>query len=193
MTANNEWFERGFAASPYMGILRAIPLKRTVELSHKAWDAGIELIEIPVQSLDDLDRLRHLAVAAEERGKAVGAGTIRGIDQVDAVKSAGARFIVSPGFDELVVQRAHDVGLDALPGVGSASEVDRALRLGLTWLKAFPAAALGSIWISQMAGPFPEANFVATGGMSLENAEEFLAAGARGIAIGSAIEHLARS
>jgi 2-dehydro-3-deoxyphosphogluconate aldolase / (4S)-4-hydroxy-2-oxoglutarate aldolase len=191
MNVDNSWFDTAFADSPYMGIFRGQDLDQTLRLARLAWDQGIELVEIPVQHAGDIERLTRTAAAAAEVGKVVGAGTVRSIDQVELVKRAGARFIACPGFNSDVVASAAALGMPALPGVATASEVDSALTLGLTWLKAFPAITLGSNWITQMAGPFPQAKFVATGGMTLGNAAEFFKAGARGVAIGSAIEQLA--
>jgi 2-dehydro-3-deoxyphosphogluconate aldolase/(4S)-4-hydroxy-2-oxoglutarate aldolase len=75
-----------------------------------------------------------------------------------------------------------------MPGVATASEVQLALKEGLTWLKVFPASVLGTGWIKAMHGPFPQARFVTTGGMDATNAGEFLRAGARVVAVGSALE-----
>jgi 2-keto-3-deoxy-6-phosphogluconate aldolase len=94
---------------------------------------------------------------------------------------------VSPGTDEEVIRASLDAGLPTLPGVGTASEVQRCTKLGLSWLKAFPAAALGPGWIKAMLGPFPDVKFVATGGVSVGDAGDFLAAGARVVSLGSAL------
>ncbi|MFH8252281.1 2-dehydro-3-deoxyphosphogluconate aldolase, partial [Microbacterium sp. B2969] len=75
-----------------------------------------------------------------------------------------------------------------LPGVATPTEVQLALSLGLTWLKAFPATWLGTSWFRHIRGPFPQATFVATGGIDASNAAEFLDAGVRVVAVGSALE-----
>ncbi len=191
MNIDNSWFDNAFGDSRYMGIFRGHSLDRTLQLARLAWDQGIELVEIPVQQPSDIERLTRTAAAAAEVGRVVGAGTVRSVDQVELVKRAGARFIVCPGFNRDVVESAAALGMPTLPGVATASEVDSALALGLTWLKAFPAIALGSCWIAQMAGPFPQAEFVATGGITPDNAAEFFNAGARAVAVGSAVEQLA--
>ncbi|MDN3312015.1 bifunctional 4-hydroxy-2-oxoglutarate aldolase/2-dehydro-3-deoxy-phosphogluconate aldolase [Microbacterium oryzae] len=188
---DNEWFAAGFAASPYMAILRGLGADTTLELAAQAWSAGVELVEVPVQRPEDLEALSALLERGRAEGHPVGAGTVRTPEQLDAVASAGADFVVTPGFSPAIIRAAAERGIPALPGVATASEVDAGLQLGLTWLKAFPASVLGSAWITQMHGPFPEARFVATGGMSLSNAPDFLEAGARGVAIGSAVRDLA--
>ncbi|MER7273943.1 bifunctional 4-hydroxy-2-oxoglutarate aldolase/2-dehydro-3-deoxy-phosphogluconate aldolase [Dactylosporangium sp. NPDC000244] len=193
MGIDNSWFARGFRATPFMAILRGLGPQRTLDLARQAWAGGIDLVEVPVQRPGDLEVLSALAREADRLGRHVGAGTVLTVDQLDAVRRAGARFIVSPGLDRTLVAHAAESGIPALPGVGTATEVNEAMKLGLTWLKAFPAASLGSSWISQLRGPFPDAHFVATGGMNLDNAQAFLDAGAKGVAIGSAVERFVRS
>ncbi len=101
---------------------------------------------------------------------------------------AGAAYLVSPGLDPVVVRAAQDAGIPILPGVATPSEVQLAVSLGLTWLKAFPATWLGSGWFTHIRGPFPQVRFVATGGLDAANVEEFLDAGVRVAAVGSALE-----
>lgn len=189
-TIDNDWFDDKFPTAPYMAILRGFDRDTALELAAQASTIGITLVEIPLQRPRDVATLTSMARQAQELGQVAGAGTIRTLEQLESAASAGARFIVSPSFNPEIVTEAARRGIPVLPGVGSATEVDAALRLGLRWLKAFPAIALGSVWISQMAGPFPEAKFVATGGMTAATAEEFLKAGASGIAVGSAIRDL---
>lgn len=159
---------------------------RTVELCERAWASGIALVEVPVQSPADLDALSAAVAAGRKRGRPVGAGTVLTRELVDEVAAAGAAFTVAPGLDEDVLAASEAAGLPHLPGVATASEVHRALRLGTVWLKAFPAGALGAQWFSAMRGPFPQARFVATGGVTPANAGELLAAGAAAVSLGSA-------
>ncbi|MET7611856.1 thiamine phosphate synthase, partial [Streptomyces seoulensis] len=74
------------------------------------------------------------------------------------------------------------------PGVATATDVQAARALGLDWLKAFPASVLGPDWFRAMRGPFPEVPFVATGGIDASNAAAYLAAGAKVVAVGSALD-----
>lgn len=177
-----------FGDVPLMAILRGMGAKRTLAVATAAWDLGITSVEVPVQTPDDVEALRVLAEAAKERGLTVGAGTVVSLEHVRQAAEAGASFTVSPGFDLEVVQASHDAGMPALPGVATATDVQLAMKFGLTWLKAFPAALLGPGWFTAMSGPFPHANFVATGGMDSTNAAEFLDAGVRVVAVGSALE-----
>jgi Entner-Doudoroff aldolase len=132
--------------------------------------------------------LEAVAAAGRDRDKEVGAGTVITSDQLDVLERIGIRVAVAPGFDPDLVTRAADRDIAYLPGVATPSDVQQALSLGLTWLKAFPASVLGPGWLRAMAGPFPQARFVATGGIDASNAADFLRAGARVVAVGSALE-----
>lgn len=185
---DNSVFDEIFRDVPLMAILRGMGVERTLATATRAWDLGITAVEVPVQTPTDVEALRVLAEAARERGLTVGAGTVVTLEHVRQAAEAGAAFTVSPGFDVDVVRASHEAGLPALPGVATATEVQRALDEGLTWLKAFPASLLGTGWFPAMRGPFPQARFVATGGMDSTNARSYLDAGVRVVAVGSALE-----
>lgn len=185
---DNSGFEELFGSTRLMAILRGLGAERSLAVSTIAWDLGIDVVELPIQTPDDLDALRVVAAAGRERGKVVGAGTVVSLTHVEQAASAGAGFTVSPGLDLEVVRASHDAGMPSMPGVATASEVQLGLSAGLTWLKAFPASVLGAPWLGAMRGPFPQAKFVATGGMSAANAGEFLRSGANVVAVGSALE-----
>jgi 2-dehydro-3-deoxyphosphogluconate aldolase / (4S)-4-hydroxy-2-oxoglutarate aldolase len=105
----------------------------------------------------------------------VGAGTIRTVAQVDEALAAGAQFIVSPALDDAVVARCLDAGVPVLPGIATATELSRALALGVHTVKLFPAEPLGgAALVAALAAPFPEARFVPTGGLGTHNAAEYL-------------------
>ncbi|WP_254408319.1 bifunctional 4-hydroxy-2-oxoglutarate aldolase/2-dehydro-3-deoxy-phosphogluconate aldolase [Streptomyces sp. AC495_CC817] len=185
---DNSGVEELFGGARLMAILRSMGVERSLSVAATAWDLGIDSVEVTIQSPEDVEALRAVAAAARERGKVVGAGTVLTPAHVTQAAEAGAAFTVSPGLDLDLVRASHDAGLPSIPGVATATEVQRALGAGLTWLKAFPASVLGTSWISAMHGPFPEARFVTTGGMSSANAGDFLSAGARVVAVGSALE-----
>ena len=186
-TVSNDGFDALFAGQRLMAILRGFGVERSVALARQAWALGIECVEVPIQSPADVDALRAVVAAGEDAGMSVGAGTVVSLDLVRQAHVAGAAFTVSPGYDLAVARASFDAGMPPLPGVATATEVQAAMKDGLTWLKAFPASGLGSAWFSAMAGPFPAARFVATGGMDASNAGEFLARGAQVVAVGSAL------
>ncbi|WP_448256455.1 bifunctional 4-hydroxy-2-oxoglutarate aldolase/2-dehydro-3-deoxy-phosphogluconate aldolase [Microbacterium aurum] len=177
-----------FAGSPLMAILRSAGVDRAVRVATTAWDLGLDSVEVTIQSDADVDALREVARLGRERGAVVGAGTIVSPEQVPVAVAAGAGYLVSPGLDADVVQAAYSAGIPILPGVATPSEVQQAVALELTWLKAFPAQWLGADWFRHIRGPFPQVRFIATGGMDAANAGAFLDAGVRVVAVGSALE-----
>ncbi|MGI5119836.1 bifunctional 4-hydroxy-2-oxoglutarate aldolase/2-dehydro-3-deoxy-phosphogluconate aldolase [Marinactinospora thermotolerans] len=183
----SQTFDEIFDGQRVMAILRGMPPQETVELASRAWDLGIDLVEVPVQTPEALSSLRAAIDAGAQRGRAVGAGTVITVEQVAAVAQAGAAFTVAPGFDPAVLAASAAAGLPHLPGVATPSEIQQALRHGARWVKAFPATALGTAWFSAMRGPFPQVRFVATGGLDARSAPAYLDAGARVAAVGSAL------
>ncbi len=184
---STDFFAEHLAERPLIGIFRGASPRRTVELCRVAWDEGVPLVEVPVQSPDALPSLEAAIEAAREVGGVVGAGTVTTVEQLHVVHEIGARFVVSPGLHEPVVTEALKLGIPCLPGVASATEIAKALAVGLGWLKAFPAAQLTPAWIAAQLAPFPQAKFIATGGVDATNARAFLAAGCRAVAVGAAI------
>jgi 2-dehydro-3-deoxyphosphogluconate aldolase / (4S)-4-hydroxy-2-oxoglutarate aldolase len=135
-------------------------------------EGGIGCAEITLRTPQGMAAIAASAGAADF---VVGAGTVLTADQVDACADAGARFIVSPGFDEEVVERAQSLGLAVLPGVATATEIQRALRAGLDVVKFFPAGRLGGLpMIAALAAPFGSVRFVPSGGVNPQNAREYL-------------------
>jgi 2-dehydro-3-deoxyphosphogluconate aldolase / (4S)-4-hydroxy-2-oxoglutarate aldolase len=180
-------FDEIFGGQRVMAILRGLPSDETVALATRLWDAGVTVLEVPIGTAEAVDSLRAAVTAAAGRGLRVGAGTVITPGQARAAADAGARYTVAPGLDLTVLAASLAAGLPHLPGVGTASEVQRAYAAGCRWLKAFPAKALGAAWISAMHGPFPEARFVATGGLKVGDAQPFLSAGASVVALGAAL------
>lgn len=183
----SDWFDAAFASQHMMAILRGFDPARTVELAGRAWDLGLDCVEVPIQTPEAVASLRATVQAGRERDRPVGAGTVTTLDQVSVAQAAGAAFTVAPGLDAEVARASIDCGLPHLPGVATASEVQQAARQGLQWLKVFPASVLGPDWFSAMAGPFPQVPLVATGGITAANAADYLSAGARVVAVGSAL------
>jgi 2-dehydro-3-deoxyphosphogluconate aldolase / (4S)-4-hydroxy-2-oxoglutarate aldolase len=134
---------------------------------------GIDVIEITLRTDAGLEAIRRLATLP---GMHVGAGTVLVPDQVDDVAAAGARFVVSPGLAEPVVRRCRAVGVPALPGVATASDLMLAAELGLDEVKFFPAAQLGGpAAIRALAAPFRDVAFLPSGGVNADTMGDYLA------------------
>ncbi|MFJ8110993.1 bifunctional 4-hydroxy-2-oxoglutarate aldolase/2-dehydro-3-deoxy-phosphogluconate aldolase [Streptomyces sp. NPDC096132] len=113
---------------------------------------------------------------AAHGGLVVGAGTVLTAEQVERAVAAGARFVVSPGWDDEVVAKCLELGVPVVPGIATATELMRALRAGLGTVKLFPAEQLGGLdTVRALAAPFPQARFVPTGGIGPDRLSEYLA------------------
>jgi 2-dehydro-3-deoxyphosphogluconate aldolase/(4S)-4-hydroxy-2-oxoglutarate aldolase len=133
---------------------------------------GLPCAEVTLRTPAALDAIR---VLASDPAMLVGAGTVLTPDQVEDAVAAGARFIVSPGFDREVVQACSRLSVPAIPGVATATEIQMALRAGIGVVKLFPAEAIGGVRTLQaLAAPFPALRFVPTGGITPENAGRYL-------------------
>lgn len=176
-----------FGEHRLMAILRGLSPEQTVAIATQLWDAGIDLVEVPIGTPDAVPALRAVIAAGAARGRSVGAGTVITAEQVEIAAAAGARYTVAPGFDLTVLAASLAAGLPHLPGVATASEVQHARAAGCRWLKVFPAATLGPAWIRAIRGPFPDVSLVATGGLGVADVNPFLTAGARIVALGAAL------
>lgn len=169
-----------------MAILRGLPGATAVRTAEECWLAGIDLVEVPVQ--DGRSWLSLEAVIEASDSNPVGAGTVVSREQVDQAASIGARAVVSPGYQPDVGQRALDSGLEYLPGVMTPTEILRAWGDGFSTVKLFPAAFLGPSYISALVGPFPDVRLIAVGGVTSENIQTWLDAGAAGVGLGSGLQ-----
>ena len=123
-----------------LAILHGATPAETVRWCERAWSLGVTLVEVPIRADGDLDLLAAAAEAGRRTGHPVGAGTVTSPELARQVAGLGAAFTVAPGLDEEVAAASAELGLAHLPGVATATEIQRALRLGLPWQKAFPAS-----------------------------------------------------
>ncbi|MGW7002505.1 bifunctional 4-hydroxy-2-oxoglutarate aldolase/2-dehydro-3-deoxy-phosphogluconate aldolase [Streptomyces sp. NPDC054933] len=146
----------------------AVPLARALVAG------GLPAIEITLRTPAALGAIRK--IAAEVPEATVGAGTVLTPQQVSAAVAAGARFLVSPGWTDLLLAAMRESGVPCLPGVSTTSEVVALLERGVTEMKFFPAeAAGGAAYLKSLAAPFPGARFCPTGGIDAERAPRYLA------------------
>ncbi|MEO1035527.1 MAG: bifunctional 4-hydroxy-2-oxoglutarate aldolase/2-dehydro-3-deoxy-phosphogluconate aldolase [Pseudomonadota bacterium] len=145
-----------------------------VELAATLADAGIAAIEITLRTPAALSAIA--AVAKDNPGILVGAGSVRNADQFAAIVDAGARFAVSPGHSDSLLAAAKAHGLPFVPGAVTASETLTLLDHGYTLQKFFPAESAGGLpMIKALSAPLPEVRFFPTGGINVERARDYLA------------------
>lgn len=157
-------------------------------MAEACWQAGVVLVEVSRSHDEAFEAVRAVCERARALGRLAGAGTVSTADDVGAAVSAGAAFAVAPGYAPAAADAARAAQLPYLPGVATPSEVQAAIGNGFRTLKLFPARDLGAGWIGALSGPFPEATFVAVGGISAANAEAFVTAGAVGVGMGSGLD-----
>ena len=143
-------------------------------LAEVLFEAGFGAIEITLRTTESLQAIENIAAAFPDR--CVGAGSIRTIEQFAQIKGAGARFAVSPGSSELLLDAAAEYEMPFVPGAVTASEAIRLQERGYTLIKFFPAElAGGSRMLKALGGPLPEARFFPTGGITPKLAKDYLA------------------
>ena len=136
---------------------------------------GVDVMEITFRTAAAADSIK--AVAENCRDMLVGAGTVITLEQCKQAVECGARFIVSPGFDEEVVRWCVENGIAVTPGCVTPSEIMAAMKLGLTVVKFFPAGVYGGLSaMKALSGPFGGIKFIPTGGVNGQNIGEFIAA-----------------
>lgn len=136
---------------------------------------GVDVMEITFRTAAAADSIK--AVAENCRDMLVGAGTVITLEQCKQAVECGAKFIVSPGFDEEVVRWCVENGIAVTPGCVTPSEIMAAMKLGLTVVKFFPAGVYGGLSaMKALSGPFGGIKFIPTGGVNGQNIGEFIAA-----------------
>ncbi|MGP3636241.1 bifunctional 4-hydroxy-2-oxoglutarate aldolase/2-dehydro-3-deoxy-phosphogluconate aldolase [Streptomyces sp. 24-1644] len=145
----------------------AVPLARALVAG------GLPAIEVTLRTAAALDAIR--AIAAEVPDAVVGAGTVISVRDVSDTMAAGARFLVSPGWTDTLLDAMKASGVPFLPGVSTTSEVVALLERGVMEMKFFPAeAAGGTAYLKALSAPLPQARFCPTGGISLASAPTYL-------------------
>jgi 2-dehydro-3-deoxyphosphogalactonate aldolase len=168
-------------------ILRGVKPDEIDAIGDALVEAGITIIEVPLNSPEPFESIKRLAVRHGGRAL-VGAGTVLEAGDVARVKDAGGRLIVAPNFDAEVVRAAKVAGLAALPGVMTPSEGFAALKAGADGLKLFPAEIIPSAVFKAWRAVFPaDTLLLAVGGVGLDNIPTYGEAGASGYGIGSAL------
>ena len=134
---------------------------------------GLPCAEITFRSAAAAESIRTLS--AQFPDLLVGAGTVLSVEQAKDAVDGGAKFLVTPGFDQDVVAFSLSRGVPIYPGVATPTEINMALKMGLNILKFFPAEALGGLkTLKAIAGPYTQVRFIPTGGINAQNLADYL-------------------
>jgi len=161
----------------HLGVVPVVKIERSqdaVELGRALLAGGLPCAEITFRTAAAEEAIQRISSSLPEI--IVGAGTVLSVDQADRAVSAGARFIVSPGFNPKVVDWCLEHDVPVTPGVATPTEIDMALEKGLEILKFFPAEALGGVaMLKAIAAAYGGVKFIPTGGINQDNLADYLA------------------
>lgn len=171
---------------PVIGILRGISAEFLGPLMDAAFEAGLKAIEVT------LNTAHAEAMIAAQRprvpeGRLLGMGTICNLEEAKRAFDAGAMFLVTPNTDERVIDYALSRNIPVVAGALTPTEVYRAWTCGATLIKVFPCTRLGPEYIKDLLGPFDQIPLAAVGGVTRENVNAYLNAGARAVGVGSSL------
>ena len=172
-----------------IAILRGVNPSQAVEVAKAIYQGGINLIEVTFNQ-NNIAKFNDTVLAIRKIKNdcpkmCVGAGTVLTKEQVDLAISAGAEYIISPDTDEEVIKYTVEKGLVSIPGAYTPSEVKKAHNAGADFVKLFPCS--DATHLKTLKLPFSQVKFLAFSGVNIDNAQEFINAGAVGVGVGSAI------
>jgi 2-dehydro-3-deoxyphosphogluconate aldolase / (4S)-4-hydroxy-2-oxoglutarate aldolase len=171
--------------APIIAIVRR-PKVDPVRCIEHLFQNGIRLIEITMDTPAAVEILESQRSRVPENAL-LGAGTVTDMARAEAALAAGASFIVTPNIDLDVIRTVRAHGIPVMPGALSPTEIWTAMKAGADFVKVFPASAVGPGYFSELRGPFEKIPFMASGGVNLENAAEFIKFGVDALGLGGAL------
>ena len=180
-------FDQAARECGIIAILRGVSPQEVLDVTAALYDAGIRIVEVPLNSPEPFTSIEMLAKKYEGK-MIVGAGTVLSVQDVQMLKNHGGQISVSPDCNQDVIARAVALGLEPLPGVFTPTEAFAAIRAGAKNLKLFPAECASPATIKAWKAVLPKhVQIHAVGGVTPENMAQWLGAGAGGFGIGSSL------
>jgi 2-dehydro-3-deoxyphosphogluconate aldolase/(4S)-4-hydroxy-2-oxoglutarate aldolase len=167
-----------------IAVVRMTDAQKLKDILAAISDGGVKCLEITM-TVPNAVKLIEKTSRSAAPDVLIGAGTVTDPETADAVISAGASFVVGPVFNPHVLKAAHDRNVLVMPGCFSPTEIHTAWKFGADIIKLFPATSLGPKFIKDIHGPLPDVRIIPTGGVSVENAAEWIKAGACAVGIGT--------
>ena len=169
-----------------VAVIRMKDAARLADVAAALGRGGVKALEVTMTVPGAVEIIREMA-RTKAPGTLVGAGTVLDAGTATDVIAAGADFVVSPTSDMETIRACRDAGVLVAPGAFTPTEIIAAWRAGADIVKVFPATSLGPQFFRDLRGPLPQVRLMPTGGVTVENAREFLAAGAAAVGIGTAL------
>jgi 2-dehydro-3-deoxyphosphogluconate aldolase / (4S)-4-hydroxy-2-oxoglutarate aldolase len=177
---------RAALAQRVFAIIRSDSYEHATAAADTLLSAGLTTVEFSLTTPFALEAVTTLVREVGDEA-VIGAGTVLDAASARMAVDAGARFLVSPSLDPEVIRTGHRYGLPVFPGVATPTEMVRALELGADALKLFPASAHSPRWVRDVRAALPQAALLPTGGVTVAEAPEWIAAGAVACGMGSAL------
>lgn len=171
--------------APVVAIVRR-PIVDPVRCVEHLFQAGIRLVEITMDTAGAMDILKSLQSRVPPNAL-LGAGTVTDIVRAEDALAAGAAFLVTPNLNLEVIRASRAHGVPVMPGAMTPTEIWNAAAAGADYVKVFPASALGPGFFREIRGPFAKIPLMATGGINLENAWDFITFGVDALGVGGAL------
>ena len=178
---------------PIIAILRGVQANEVLEIAEAIIDAGIRILEVPLNSPDPLVSIRRMREELPA-DTIIGCGTLINIDDVEPLAQSGAQIAVTPNTNPQIIRETIERGITPIPGCASPTEALLAWQAGARLLKLFPASTYGVSHFTALRAVLPDdVEMLAVGGVGANNAAEWLQAGVAGIGIGSELYKTGRS
>ena len=172
---------------PLVAILRGIEPREALTIGAALVEAGVRLIEVPLNSPDPFASIAALQ-AEFGRTALIGAGTVLDLAAVESLATTGAKLMVTPNTNPGLIARGVELGLEPVPGFLTPTEAFAGLAAGARRIKLFPATAQGPSYLKALREVLPKwCGVWAVGGIGADNAAEWIAAGAEGVAAGGSV------
>lgn len=181
-----EQIVRAIEASGVVAVIRLKEPGKLRAVVDALVEGGVRALEVTMTVPGAIELMAQLAPTLPD-GFLLGAGTVVDRDTARRAINAGARFVVGPVFRPDVITACHELGVPAMPGCFSPTEILTAWEAGADVVKVFPATALGPGYLKDIRGPLPQVKLMPTGGVTVENAGDWIRAGAVAVGAGTAL------
>lgn len=184
---------RKIAEAGIVAVIRAESKEQGIKIVDAVKRGGIKVLEVTMTVPGAIDIIKDLSEIYKNEDVIIGAGTVLDPETARACILAGAKYIVSPSLNPDTIKLCNRYRIPVMPGIMTVKEAIEALELGAEILKVFPGNAFGPAIISSFKGPLPQANFMPTGGVSLDNVKDWIKAGAIAVGTGGDLTKGAKS